>query len=100
MKITSIECYLGDGAIGGFVTIKMNTDAGISGFGEAGLAYGNCSEAAFGQCQDFAKLVIGMDPFDTEKIWEHLHRHTFWGMGGRRGCHLRYGGYRHCLLGH
>ena len=23
-----------------------------------------------------------MDPFDTEKIWEHLHRHTFWGMGG------------------
>ena len=82
MKITSVECYLGDGAIGGFVTIKVNTDEGISGSGEAGLAYGNCSEAAFGQCQDFAKLVIGMDPFDTEKIWEHLHRHTFWGMGG------------------
>lgn len=82
MKITSVECYLGDGAIGGFVTMKINTDEGISGFGEAGLAYGNCSEAAFGQCQDFAKLIIGMDPFDTEKIWEHLHRHTFWGMGG------------------
>lgn len=82
MKITSVECYLGDGALGGFVTIKVNTDEGISGFGEAGLAYGNCSEAAFGQCQDFAKLVIGMDPFNTEKIWEHLHRHTFWGMGG------------------
>lgn len=82
MKITSVECYLGDGALGGFITIKVNTDEGISGFGEAGLAYGNCSEAAFGQCQDFAKLVIGMDPFDTEKIWEHLHRHTFWGMGG------------------
>ena len=60
MKITSVECYLGDGALGGFVTIKVNTDEGISGFGEAGLAYGNCSEAAFGQCQDFAKLVIGM----------------------------------------
>ncbi|MCI1952080.1 MAG: mandelate racemase/muconate lactonizing enzyme family protein [Clostridiales bacterium] len=82
MKITSVECYLGDGALGGFITIKVNTDEGISGFGEAGLAYGNCSEAAFGQCQDFAKLVIGMDPFNTEKIWEHLHRHTFWGMGG------------------
>ena len=82
MKITSVECYLGGGAIGGFVTIKVNTDEGIYGWGEAGLAYGNCSEAAFGQCQDFAKLIIGMDPFDTEKIWEHLHRHTFWGMGG------------------
>ena len=77
MKITSIECYLGS-----FITVKVNTDEGISGFGEAGLAYGSCWEAAFGQCQDFAKLVIGMDPFNTEEIWEHLHRHTFWGMGG------------------
>ncbi|WP_367924119.1 mandelate racemase/muconate lactonizing enzyme family protein [uncultured Ruthenibacterium sp.] len=77
MKITSVECYLGN-----FITVKVNTDEGISGFGEAGLAYGNCWEAAFGQCQDFAKLVIGMDPFNTEQIWEHLHRHTFWGMGG------------------
>ena len=77
MKITSVECYLDD-----FITVKVNTDEGISGFGEAGLAYGNCWEAAFGQCQDFAKLVIGMDPFNTEEIWEHLHRHTFWGMGG------------------
>ena len=84
MKITSVECYLGDKSrgLGGFVTVKVNTDEGISGFGEAGLAYGNCSEAAFGQCQDFAKLVLGMDPFNTEEIWEHLHRHTFWGMGG------------------
>ncbi|MGN0961943.1 MAG: MFS transporter, partial [Clostridia bacterium] len=69
-------------AISGFVTMKVNTDEGIYGWGEAGLAYGNCSEAAFGQCQDFAKLVLGMDPFNTEEIWEHLHRHTFWGMGG------------------
>lgn len=82
MKITSVECYLADGGLGGFVTVKVNTDEGISGFGEAGLAYGKCSEAAFGQCQDFAKMVIGMDPFNTEEIWEHLHRRTFWGMGG------------------
>lgn len=77
MKITSVECYMGN-----FITVKVNTDEGISGFGEAGLAYGSCWRAAFGQCQDFAKLVLGMDPFNTEEIWEHLHRHTFWGMGG------------------
>lgn len=77
MKITSVECYLGN-----FITIKVNTDEGIYGWGEAGLAYGNCWESAFGQCQDFAKLIIGMNPFDTERIWEHLHRHTFWGMNG------------------
>ena len=50
MKITSVECYLAGGGLGGFVTVKVNTDEGISGFGEAGLAYGKCSEAAFGQC--------------------------------------------------
>ena len=77
MKITSVECYKG-----AFITVKVNTDEGISGFGEAGLSYGSCQNAAWGNCQDFAKLVIGMDPFDTEKIYEHLHRHTFWGMNG------------------
>ena len=77
MKITSVECYKG-----AFITVKVNTDEGISGFGEAGLSYGSCQNAAWGNCQDFAKMVIGMDPFDTEKIYEHLHRHTFWGMNG------------------
>ena len=32
MKITSVECYLGN-----FITVKVNTDEGISGFGEATL---------------------------------------------------------------
>lgn len=76
MKITSVEVYMGYG-----ITVKVNTDEGISGYGEAGLAYGNSREAAFGQCQDFARIVIGMDPMNTEEIWDHLHRHTFWGMG-------------------
>ena len=77
MKITSVECFLGYA-----INVKINTDAGICGFGEAGLKYGNSRRAAFGQCQDFAKLIIGMDPMKTEQIWDHLHRHTFWGMGG------------------
>ena len=77
MKITSIEVFLGR-----VITIKMNTNEGISGYGEAGLEYGSCREAAFGQCIDLARHVIGMDPFNIEAIWEHLHRHTFWGMGG------------------
>lgn len=65
-KYFNVPCYQ---LLGGKVRDKLRT-------------YGNSFEAAFGQCQDFAKLIIGMDPFDTEKIWEHLHRHTFWGMGG------------------
>jgi galactonate dehydratase len=77
MKITSVEVYMGYA-----ITVKINTDEGIIGFGEAGLSYGNSREAAFGQCQDYAKMVIGMNPMNTEEIWDHLHRHSFWGMGG------------------
>lgn len=77
MKITSVECYLGFA-----ITCKINTDEGISGFGEAGLSYGNSRAAAFGQVQDFAALILGMDPMNNEEVWNHLHRHTFWGMGG------------------
>lgn len=89
MKITSVECYKGP-----FITVKMNTDEGISGFGEAGLSYGCCQTAAWGNCQDFAKLVIGMDPFDTERIYEHLHRPYLLGHERRCdgfGCHGCFG---------
>ncbi len=77
MKITSVEVFMGYA-----INVKVNTDEGISGFGEAGLQYGASRESAFGQCCDYAKKVIGMDPFHTEEIWDFLRRNTFWGMGG------------------
>lgn len=64
------------------ICVRINTDEGISGFGEAGLCYGNTNHAAFGCCVDFAELIIGMDPMRIEAIWDKLHRTTFWGMGG------------------
>jgi L-alanine-DL-glutamate epimerase-like enolase superfamily enzyme len=64
------------------IVVRINTDEGISGFGEAGLAYGNAQTAAFGMVQDYARMIIGMDPMKIEKIWEFLLRYTFWGMGG------------------
>ena len=45
MKITSVECYLGTYELGGFCTVKVNTDEGIYGWGEAGLAYGKVAAA-------------------------------------------------------
>ncbi len=88
MKITSVDVILADGetSVKGTawnpIFVRINTDEGISGYGEAGLCYGNSQMAGFGICQDFAKLIIGMDPMKTEGIWDFLHRKTFWGMGG------------------
>lgn len=93
MKITSVDIIktfktpskAAETAVGGVpwhpVCVRINTDEGISGYGEIGVAYGNAQEAGFGMGVDFAKCIIGMDPMDNEAIWNKLHRMTFWGMG-------------------
>ncbi len=89
MKITKVEifdCELGKTdpslAIHNPIFIRLHTDEGITGIGEAGLAYGNSVKAAVGQLWDFGKIIIGRDPMNVEAIWEDLFRDTFWGMGG------------------
>lgn len=88
MKITSVDIYqLGkprDGKTKPFnpVVVVLNTDEGITGFGEVGLAYGAGSSAGFGMLKDLAYFVLGADPHNVEAIWEKLFRKTFWGMGG------------------
>jgi L-alanine-DL-glutamate epimerase-like enolase superfamily enzyme len=89
MKITSVDVIKvlnwetgAGGAPVHPICVRVNTDEGISGFGEAGLCYGNANHAAFGICIDFAELIIGKNPMDSEAIWNMLHRTTFWGMGG------------------
>lgn len=64
------------------VLVRINTDEGISGWGEVGLAYGKGWRAAMGMVQDFAEVIIGEDPMNSEHIWEKIFRKTFWGMGG------------------
>jgi galactonate dehydratase len=89
MKITSIDVMQVPSGNAGSkrgawspVIVRVNTDEGISGFGEAGLAYGKGWRAGFGIVQDFAEAIIGENPMKIEKIWETLFRKTFWGMGG------------------
>jgi L-alanine-DL-glutamate epimerase-like enolase superfamily enzyme len=90
MKITSVDVFkINDGKpsiLQGTdfypIVVRINTDEGISGFGEAGLAYGNAANAAFGMCMDWAKLILGMDAFNNEAVWEKIFRKPFWGMGG------------------
>lgn len=88
MKITSVDIFLvtiGRPSVLGSpwnpVVVRVNTEDGISGYGEVGLCYGDTKEAPFGMCRDFAKLIIGMDAMNNEAVWARLHN-TFWGLGG------------------
>ncbi len=88
MKITSVDVLRlnGEMCVKGTpwnpVCVRINTDEGISGCGEIGLAYGDANKAQIGMAQDFARLIIGMNPMNNEQIWEKIFRMTFWGMGG------------------
>ena len=77
MKIQNIETFL----VERFVIVRITTDTGIQGIGEAtGGAIPKASEAAVNAFKDD---LIGMDPGDVDFIWNYLHRkYSF------RGCLL------------
>ena len=64
------------------IVCRVYTDTGLYGDGEAAIAYGVGSTAAYGMIQDLAKSIIGMNPLDTEVIWEKLYKSTFWAQNG------------------
>ena len=87
MKITKVEVMQVDAKAQSNpgwepIVCRVYTDEGVYGDGEAALAYGCASTAAFGMICDFATKVIGADPLANEVIWENLYKSTFWGQNG------------------
>jgi galactonate dehydratase len=65
------------------VLVRINTDDGVSGLGEVGLAFGVGAEAGASYVKNVAeKLLIGADPMKIEGMWETMFRKIFWGLGG------------------
>ena len=85
MKITQIDImtpHILENPMWRPILCRIHTDEGIYGDGEAALAYGIASPAAAGMIRDLATLIIGMDPLDSEVIWDKLYKSTFWGQNG------------------
>jgi galactonate dehydratase len=83
MRIIEIKIYRI--SIGGRnpVLVQIFTDAGISGVGEAAVAYGTGAPAAAAMVKELAEeFVLGKDPFTIEALWSEMYDHTFWAKGG------------------
>ena len=83
MKITAAIIYLVriDGRHP--IIVELETDAGISGLGEAAIAYGIGETAAAGMINDLADaIVLGQDPFRIESVWRDMYDHSFWAKRG------------------
>jgi galactonate dehydratase len=59
--------------------VKIETDAGIYGLGEASLQYKDA--ALIAELEAFKRFLLGKDPFQIEHIWTSLHRRVTWTGG-------------------
>src|SRR5262245_55026397 len=83
MKIARVNIYLIASGKLHPVIVEVLTDEGISGIGEAAIAYGLGGTAAAGMVKDLtARMLIGRDPFRIEEIWSEMYDHSFWAKGG------------------
>jgi galactonate dehydratase len=73
VKITDLQTYLVDtqGLIK-WVFVKLTTDEGIVGYGEAGNAFRERAQAA--AIQELKPLVVGRDPFEIRALWSHVYK--------------------------
>ncbi|MBP2300564.1 mandelate racemase/muconate lactonizing enzyme family protein [Azospirillum picis] len=76
VRITSVEG-------GGLrpVLVEIVAD-GVSGFGEAGVAYGYGAPAVAGMLSDMAAEIVGRDATAIRAIWQDLYDNAFWTKGG------------------
>jgi galactonate dehydratase len=76
MKITGIKNYsIADSDGRSYFIVKVETDEDIYGLGEVGIRWwGAAIEKAI---EHLSEIVIGQDPFSTERLWQHMFRGSF-----------------------
>ena len=63
-----------------YVTVKLETDQGVHGVGDATLNGRELAVAAYLE-KHALPLVIGRDPADIEDIWQMLYKGAYWRRG-------------------
>ena len=63
-----------------FVTLKVETDEGIYGLGDATLNGRDLAVASY-LTEHVIPCLIGRDPFQIEDIWQYLYRGAYWRRG-------------------
>lgn len=79
MKITDIKTITVDCFRTNWVFVKVETDEGISGVGEATLEYKE--KALWGAVEHIKEYLVGKSPFTIEDHWHHIYRDAYWRGG-------------------
>jgi galactonate dehydratase len=79
MKITDVKVLVTDAFRTNWTFIKVETDEGLYGYGEASL--GTQEMALSGCIEDLKRLIIGRNPLEIEKMCFEIYRDIYWKGG-------------------
>jgi galactonate dehydratase len=78
MKITKLESFLVNGGLRNYLFVKLTTDSGLTGLGEATLEWQEATVQTL--LHEWVEdRVLGVDPFDIEKVFGDLIRDQYQG---------------------
>ena len=79
MKITGFKTFLVDAQRANFIFVKIQTDAGYEGLGEATTEWSE--RAVVAAIEEAGEFLIGKDPFATDYLISTMHRNSYWRTG-------------------
>ena len=79
MKVTDIKTFTVDCFRTNWVFVKVYTDEGINGVGEATLEYKE--KALIGAVEHIKDYLVGKNPLEIEKHWHTIYRDAYWRGG-------------------
>lgn len=79
MKISDVKIYTLDSYRMNWAFIKVETDEGLYGWGEASL--GTNEMALEGMIADLKRLIVGRNPLEIEKMCFEVYRDIYWKGG-------------------
>jgi galactonate dehydratase len=72
MKIQGIEAYVVGNPWKNWVLVKVTTDEGLHGWGDA--TCGLSSQPAVSAVREIRRMCLGRDPRDIEALWDAVHK--------------------------
>jgi len=79
MRVTDIRTFVVDCFRTNWVFVKVCTDEGIDGVGEATLEYKE--KALIGAVEHIREYLVGKDPLQIERHWHDIYRDAYWRGG-------------------
>ena len=75
MKITGLKTFVANVSRTNFVFVKLYTDEGIDGVGEATLEWKTLAVVA--ALEELERVLLGRDPFQSDALVEQLESECF-----------------------